>query len=308
MQLPGIEGKVAIVTGAGGGIGEGYAKGLAAQGARVVIAEIDKEKGERVAAEIRKSGAEAQFFEVDVSSPSSTKAAAERTVAAFGGIDFLVNNAAIFGTMKMSSLMDVDWAYYRKFMDVNMDGALLMTRACAPEMAKRGGGAIVNQSSTAAWMAGGFYSLAKLSLNGLTQGLARELGSQKIRVNAIAPGPTDTGALHSVVPDSFIKPMVAQLRRHALALLLLDLGHHDPAAFRGERLRVALADAAARAGDDRDLAFDAGKLHGISLLSGCGVGSAPGTAVAAAPPWPSSCPRSSRARPRATSRTGAAAR
>ena len=76
MKLPGIEGKVAIVTGAGGGIGEGYARGLAAAGAKVVVAEIDKEKGERVAAEIRKSGAQAQFLEVDVSSPTSTKAAA----------------------------------------------------------------------------------------------------------------------------------------------------------------------------------------------------------------------------------------
>src|SRR5688572_15038474 len=98
MELPGIEGKVAIVTGAGGGIGEAYARGLAAHGAAVVVAEIDKGKGERVAAEIRSSGAWAQFIEVDVSSPSSTKAAAEGAVAAFGGIDFLVNNAAIFGT------------------------------------------------------------------------------------------------------------------------------------------------------------------------------------------------------------------
>jgi NAD(P)-dependent dehydrogenase (short-subunit alcohol dehydrogenase family) len=203
--------RVAIVTGAGGGIGEGYAKGLASQGAKVVVAEIDKEKGEHVAAEIRKSGAQAQFVEVDVSSPTSTKAAAERTVAAFGGIDFLVNNAAIFGTMKMSSLMDVDWAYYRKFMDVNMDGALLMTRACAPEMVKRGGGAIVNQSSTASWMGASFYGLAKLGVNGLTFALARELGPQKIRVNAIAPGPTDTEALGKQVPEAFRANMVAGL-------------------------------------------------------------------------------------------------
>ena len=78
MQLPGIEGKVAIVTGAGGGIGEGYAKGLAAQGARVVIAEIDKARGEAVAASLRKSGAQALYVEVDVSSPESTKAMAAR--------------------------------------------------------------------------------------------------------------------------------------------------------------------------------------------------------------------------------------
>jgi 3-oxoacyl-[acyl-carrier protein] reductase len=113
--------------------------------------------------------------------------------------------------MKLAPYIDVDWDYYTRFMNINVNGALLCARACVPHMRKRGGGAIVNQSSTAAWMATGFYSLAKLSLNGLTQGLARELGPQKIRVNAIAPGPTETGALKSVVPDAFLKPMVAGL-------------------------------------------------------------------------------------------------
>ena len=211
MELPGIRGKVAIVTGAGGGIGEAYARGLAAAGARVVVAEIQKDAGERVAREIAASGGEALAIEVDVGSQESTRALAERAAAELGGIDFLVNNAAIFGGMKMASYIDMDWDYYTRFMNVNVNGALLCARACVPHMRKRGGGAIVNQSSTAAWMATGYYSLAKLALNGVTQGLARELGPKKIRVNAIAPGPTDTGALHSVVPDAFIKPMVAQL-------------------------------------------------------------------------------------------------
>jgi 3-oxoacyl-[acyl-carrier protein] reductase len=208
MELPGLRGKVAVVTGAGGGIGEAYAKGLAAAGTRVVVADINKEAGERVAREL---GAEALAVEVDVASPESTRALAERAAAQFGGIDFLVNNAALFGGMKLAPYIDVDWDYYTRFMNINVNGALLCARACVPHMRKRGGGAIVNQSSTAAWMATGFYSLAKLALNGLTQGLARELGPQKIRVNAIAPGPTDTGALRSVVPDAFIKPMVAGL-------------------------------------------------------------------------------------------------
>jgi 3-oxoacyl-[acyl-carrier protein] reductase len=208
MELPGIRDKVAVVTGAGGGIGEAYAKGLAAAGARVVVADIAKESGERVAREI---GDAALAIEVDVASPESTRALAERAAAHFGGIDFLVNNAALFGGMKVAPYMTVDWDYYTRFMNINVNGALLCARACVPHMKKRGGGAIVNQSSTAAWMSAGFYSLAKLGVNGLTQGLARELGPQKIRVNAIAPGPTETGALKSVVPDAFIKPMVAQL-------------------------------------------------------------------------------------------------
>jgi 3-oxoacyl-[acyl-carrier protein] reductase len=211
MELPGIRGKVAVVTGAGNGIGEGYAKGLAAAGARVVVAEIDAAAGERVAGEIASSGGEAIAVKVDAGLPESTLAMAEQATARFGGIDFLVNNAAIFGGMKPAPFVEVDWDYFTRFMNVNVNGALLCTRACVPSMKARGGGAIVNQSSTAAWMAAGFYSLAKLALNGLTQGLARELGPQNIRVNAIAPGPTDTGALRSVVPDAFIAPMVAQL-------------------------------------------------------------------------------------------------
>ena len=94
--------------------------------------------------------------------------------------------------MQFDLLISVDWDYYRKFMSVNMDGALVMTRAVYPEMQKRGGGAIVNQRSTAAYLYSGFYGLAKVGINGLTQQLAHELGGMNIRVNAIAPGPTDT--------------------------------------------------------------------------------------------------------------------
>jgi NAD(P)-dependent dehydrogenase (short-subunit alcohol dehydrogenase family) len=211
MSFPGIEGKVAIVTGAGGGIGEGYAKALASEGAKVAIAEIVKENGERVAEEIRSAGGEARFVEVDVASESSTLAMAETVSSTYGGIDFLVNNAAIFGTMKLDSLLNVDLDYYRKFMSVNVDGALLCTRACHKSMKERGGGSIVNQSSTASWMGVGYYGLSKLSTNGLTHCLAKELGHANIRVNAIAPGPTDTEALANQVPDAYKDQLVSSL-------------------------------------------------------------------------------------------------
>ena len=99
-----------------------------------------------------------------------------------------VNNAAIFGGMKLDFLITVPWDYYEKFMSVNLNGALLMVRACWEKMAAAGGGAIVNQSSTAAWLYSGFYGLAKVGVNGLTQQLATELGGSNIRVNAIQPG------------------------------------------------------------------------------------------------------------------------
>jgi 3-oxoacyl-[acyl-carrier protein] reductase len=206
-----FQGKVAIVTGAGQGIGEGYAKALAGEGASVVVAEINEAQGRRVAAEISNAGGTARFVRVDVASPESTRAMAAAAVDAFGGIDYLVNNAAIYHGMQIAPLITVDWEYYERFMDVNMNGALLCVRACYESMARRGGGAIVNQSSTAAWMSIGYYGVAKLALNGLTQSLARELGPMKIRVNAIAPGPTDTEATRTIVPEVILKQILSQM-------------------------------------------------------------------------------------------------
>jgi 3-oxoacyl-[acyl-carrier protein] reductase len=189
--------RVAVVTGAAQGIGEAYATALAAEGASVVVADLNVEAGEKVAADIG-----GLFVRTDVSSAESAAAMVEAAVAAYGGIDLLVNNAAIYGDMQFDLLISVDWDYYRKFMSVNMDGALVMTRACYREMQKRGGGAIVNQSSTAAYLYSGFYGLAKVGVNGLTQQLAHELGGMGIRVNAIAPGPTDTAATRTQAGDA----------------------------------------------------------------------------------------------------------
>ena len=200
--------KVGIITGAGGGIGQAYAEALAREGAAVVVADINSEGAERVAAGIRAEGGTARAVPVDVSDVESTKAMADRTLAEFGGIDYLVNNAAIFGGMKLDFLVTVDWDYYKKFMSVNMDGALLCTRAVYRKMAKRGGGAIVNQSSTAAWLYANYYGLAKVGINGLTQQLSRELGGQNIRINAIAPGPIDTEANRTTTPQEMVADIV----------------------------------------------------------------------------------------------------
>jgi NAD(P)-dependent dehydrogenase (short-subunit alcohol dehydrogenase family) len=197
-----FENKVVVVTGAAQGIGEAYAKALGAQGASVVVADLNVESGERVAKEIEAAGGQALFVRTDVSSHESAAAMVEATVAAYGGIDGLVNNAAIYGDMAFDLLISVDWDYYKKFMSVNMDGTLVMTRAVYPEIQKRGGGSIVNQSSTAAYLYSGFYGLAKVGVNGLTQQLAHELGGQRIRVNAIAPGPTDTAATRTQAGDA----------------------------------------------------------------------------------------------------------
>lgn len=205
--------KVAIVTGAGQGIGETYAKRLAAEGAAVVVAEINTEQGQRVAEEITAAGGKAAFVRVDVSDPASCQALADETRALFGGVDYLVNNAAIFAGMRYEPLLTVDIDYYMKFMAVNLHGALFVTRAVAPLIAERGGGAIVNQSSTAAYMSGAvgaYYGISKLGTNGLTTCLAVELGPKNIRVNGVAPGPTMTGAMQQV-DAGVIKGIVSQM-------------------------------------------------------------------------------------------------
>ena len=206
-----FENKVAVVTGSGGGIGEGYAKGLAAEGASVVVAELNEEGGKRVADEINASGGKAVFVRTDVSDEQSCLDMGAAAVDAFGGVDYLVNNAAIYKGMRMDSTLTVDWSYWKKFMSVNMDGAMLATRAVYKSMQERGGGAIVNQSSTAAYMGAGYYGIAKLALNGITHTLAKELGWSNIRVNAIAPGMTDTEATREIVPKEIESELFKQM-------------------------------------------------------------------------------------------------
>ena len=185
-------GKVSIVTGAAGGIGQAYAEALGRAGASVVVADIALDGAEDVAEGIRAAGGSALAVAVDVSDPASAE----------------VNNAAIFGGMQLDVLLSVDWEYLTRFMAVNQMGALACTRAVFRSMRKRGGGAIVNQSSTAAYMYAGFYGLAKAGVNALTYQLSQELGGQGVRVNAIAPGPIDTEASRSVVPAELMQPIL----------------------------------------------------------------------------------------------------
>jgi NAD(P)-dependent dehydrogenase (short-subunit alcohol dehydrogenase family) len=210
-----LKGKVAIITGAGQGIGEAYARRFAAEGATVVVADVNEEKGRAVTASL---GSPHVFERVDVSSEDDTKRLVKAVFERFGKLDVLLNNAAIFYGIDN---FDTSFAYLRKIFDVNYFGTWLMSRAAFPYLAKSGGGSVINQSSSAAWLHPEFpiidenlpsfhYSVTKAAINAMTHFMAGSVGRHNIRVNAIAPGPTMTEATKQGVPEAYLQYIIDQ--------------------------------------------------------------------------------------------------
>jgi NAD(P)-dependent dehydrogenase (short-subunit alcohol dehydrogenase family) len=193
-----LQDKVAIVTGGARGIGRSYARGLADAGAAVVIADVLDDDGRATAKAIEASGGRAVFVDADVTDVESTADLAVAAAREFGGIDILVNNAAIFAGLSRAPLTELSVERWKRVMDVNVTGAWLCMRAIVPYMRERGGGAIVNQASIAAYglHGGGMldYATSKTAIIGLTKSAAKELGPDGIRVNAICPGGVSTEA------------------------------------------------------------------------------------------------------------------
>ena len=196
--------RVAIVTGAGGrgnSIGRAYARGLAAAGARVIVADIHAEGAAKVASDIVADGGDATATGVDITSSASTQAMVDVAVKTYGGVDILVNNAALMVELGSEQAVNIDIDQWNRILDVNLTGALRCVQATVPEMKKRGGGRIVNQVSGGAFPAGSVYGIGKLALHGLTTTLARQLGREGINVNSIAPGNVRSDAGKQLVPD-----------------------------------------------------------------------------------------------------------
>ncbi|HEY2332677.1 MAG TPA: SDR family oxidoreductase [Acidimicrobiales bacterium] len=196
-----FEGKVVAITGGGMGIGRTYGRRFAAEGASIVVADLDPDVGEREAKELEAQGAQAVSVAMDVSDEAGAAAMVEVATHAFGGIDILVNNAGIHLEHAQLPFTVEALPKWRRVLDVNVIGALNCSAACRPSMKARGGGAIINQSTMAAYLGGGAYSVSKLALNTLTVGLAADFAADGIRVNGIAPSLVDSeAAMASMAP------------------------------------------------------------------------------------------------------------
>ena len=183
----GLDGRVALVTGGGGALGSVTAAMLAGEGARIAVADLDRDKAERVAAALRAAGREAAGFAMDVTDRPSVETAVEEVEAALGPIDILINNAGFSRDKYLTRMAETDWDVVH---GVVMKGAFHCARAVLPGMQARGWGRIVNISSMAATGNAGQtnYASAKAGLLGFTYSLARESGRFNITVNAVAPG------------------------------------------------------------------------------------------------------------------------
>lgn len=201
--MDGIQDCVAVVTGAGSGIGRSTAVRFAVEGADVVVADVDVEGGTETATQVAEEGGESTFVETDVSDPAEVQALVESTVERFGRIDFVHNNAGIEGERAPTAEQRAET--WDRVIDTNLKGVWLgMKYAIAEMLETPGGGTIVNSASTAGLEGSeqiSPYVASKHGVVGLTRTAAREYGADGIRVNAICPGPVDTPMVQQHTED-----------------------------------------------------------------------------------------------------------
>jgi NAD(P)-dependent dehydrogenase (short-subunit alcohol dehydrogenase family) len=203
------QGRTAVVTGGGRGFGKAFGKALAAEGAHVVLVDIDGAVAEEAAAEIRASGGSALGLGGDVTDEARMAVVMAEAVKTHGGVDLLINNAGLHSNEYGQPITKLGFAKMKRLFDVNVMGVVNCTLAAFPHMKGRDGASIVNITSSAAHMGGSPYGDSKLAVAGLTITFARELGAEGIRVNAISPGLMLTETIKAELPAETMKRVKA---------------------------------------------------------------------------------------------------
>ena len=206
-----LKDRVVVITGAGQAIGRGYAHYFSAQGAIPVIADINGENAEAVAAEITDSGGRALGLRTDVANQADVTALADAALSEFGRIDCLINNAAVFSKITMAPFWELPVDEWKAAMDVNITGAFYCSRAVVPAMQEARWGRIINTTSGTVKTGPKdylHYVTSKAAVIGMTRSMARELGDWNITVNTFWPGVTDTGIPRPSVPPEMWEKFV----------------------------------------------------------------------------------------------------
>ncbi len=212
-----LDGQVAIVTGGARSIGAAFAKGLAAEGAKVVIADLDA--AEETLGIIKQAGGEAMPVKTDVTSEADCQAMVAKAVETYGKLDILVANAGLWVHLERQEATEIDVDTWEKVMSVNVKGVWLSAKAAIPEMVKNEYGKIITVATTRAMKGGAgmlHYDASKGAVIGMTRSLAREYGPSGIRANIIAPGATDTEISRSLADDTQKERRVASQQARAI--------------------------------------------------------------------------------------------
>jgi NAD(P)-dependent dehydrogenase (short-subunit alcohol dehydrogenase family) len=232
-----LNGKVAIITGAASGMGRATAVRFAGEGAKIVIADLNKEGGDATARDCRENGSDAVFQKTDVSTEADVKAAVDRAVKEFGRLDIIYNNAGLGGAV--GPIEQIEMENWNRTMGILLTGVFLGIKHAIPEMRKAGGGSIISTASIAGIQ--GYagihaYSAAKAGVINLTRSAATELAKDKIRVNCICPGGINTPLIYGNIPGgentaaqflSKMQPMQREGRPDDIANMALFLASDE---------------------------------------------------------------------------------